>query len=71
MDLPVSGLDKKNPLVTVNQEEYEIASAGEVKGTVENVRFAWRPLETSHRLQDQIHQFTLFVSSPPHSLLNS
>ena len=55
---------KKNPLVTVNQEEYEIASAGEVKGTAENVRFAWRPLETSHRLQDQIHQFTLFVSSP-------
>lgn len=55
---------KKNPLATVNPEEYEIASAGEVKGAVENVRFAWRPLETSHRLQDQIHQFTLFVSSP-------
>lgn len=58
---------KKNPLVTVNAEEYEIASAGEVKGAVENVRFAWRPLETSHRLQDQIHQFTLFVSSPSFS----
>lgn len=58
---------KKNPLVTVNPEEYEIASAGEIKGAVENVRFAWRPLETSHRLQDQIHQFTLFVSSPSFS----
>ena len=30
----------------------------------ENVRFAWRPLETSHRLADQINQFTLFLSSP-------
>ena len=35
-----------------------------VAGIAENVRFAWRPLETSHRLQDQINQFTLFVESP-------
>lgn len=55
---------KKNPLVNINAEEYELASTGEVKGDTENVRFAWRPLETSHRLQDQIHQFTLFINSP-------
>lgn len=55
---------KKNPLTTVNKEEYELASTGEVKGNAENVRFAWRPLETSHRLQDQINQFTLFIKSP-------
>ena len=55
---------KKNPLVQVAAEEYELASTGEVKGIAKNVRFAWRPLETSHRLQDQINQFTLFISSP-------
>lgn len=55
---------KKNPLVQVNKEEYELASAGEVKGAVENVRFAWRPLEVSNRLQDQTLQFMLFINSP-------
>lgn len=55
---------KKNPLTPVDKEEYELASTGEVKGNAENVRFAWRPLETSHRLQDQINQFTLFINSP-------
>lgn len=55
---------KKNPLTPINQEEYELASAGEVKASAENVRFAWRPLETSHRLQDQINQFALFINSP-------
>lgn len=55
---------KKNPLTQVSKEEYELASTGEVKGNAENVRFAWRPLETSHRLQDQINQFTLFINSP-------
>lgn len=54
---------KKNPLTQVAKEEYELASTGEVKGNAENVRFAWRPLETSHRLQDQINQFTLFINS--------
>lgn len=33
-------------------------------GDAENDAFAWRPLEVSHRLQDQIHQFRLFLSSP-------
>ena len=51
-------------MVTVNKEEYELANASQAKDDAENARFAWRPLETSHRLQDQINQFTLFVNSP-------
>ncbi|MDL2211063.1 heparinase, partial [Bacteroides sp. OttesenSCG-928-M17] len=54
----------KNPLAKMNKQEYELVSAGEVKGAAENVRFAWRPLEVSHRLQDQTGQFLYFVSSP-------
>lgn len=30
----------------------------------ENEKFAWRPLEVSHRLEDQINQFILFIHSP-------
>lgn len=33
------------------------------KGDPENFRFAWRPLEVSHRLQDQCLQFQLCVDS--------
>lgn len=55
---------KKNPLVGVDKEEYEIVSSGEIKGAAENVRFAWRPLEVSNRLADQTGQFLLFLSSP-------
>ena len=33
-------------------------------GDDENKRFAWRPLEVSHRLQDQPIQFQLFIDSP-------
>ena len=33
-------------------------------GDEENKRFAWRPLEVSHRLQDQPQQFQLFIDSP-------
>ena len=55
---------EKNPLTEVEPEEYELVSAGEVKGDAENVRFAWRPLEVSNRLQDQTLQFLLFVNSP-------
>ena len=55
---------KKNPLTKMSKEHYELVSAGEVKGNAENVRFAWRPLEVSNRLQDQIGQFLLFLSSP-------
>lgn len=52
---------RKNPLMQM--EEYEYAGKDEVNEDVENVRFAWRPLETSCRLQDQINQFTLFIHS--------
>lgn len=55
---------KKNPLVPVTKEEFEQGSAGEVRATNENARFAWRPLEVSNRLQDQTRQFLLFVVSP-------
>ncbi len=53
----------KNPLTPMSKEEYELVSAGEVKGNAENVRFAWRPLEVSNRLQDQTNQFSLFLPS--------
>lgn len=55
---------KKNPLVLIDKTEYELTGTEEIKGEAENVRFAWRPLETAHRLEDQINQFTLFISSP-------
>lgn len=55
---------QKNPLLEIDTQEYEILSHSKTKGITENVRFAWRPLETSHRLADQINQFTLFLSSP-------
>lgn len=55
---------KKNPLAHIDKEEYEMTSKVEVKGNAENMRFAWRPLEASHRLQDQVNQFILFLYSP-------
>lgn len=51
---------EKNPLV---EKPGKGASQKEVEDW-ENVRFAWRPLEISHRLQDQTIQFLLFVQSP-------
>ncbi|NDV82120.1 heparin-sulfate lyase HepC [Bacteroides sp. 51] len=54
----------KNPLAKINKDEYEMLNADEVKGLVENVRFAWRPLEVSHRMQDQTNQFQYFIVSP-------
>ncbi len=54
----------KNPLSEVNKQQYELISSGEVKGEAENVRFAWRPLEVSNRLQDQTGQFLYFLPSP-------
>lgn len=53
----------KNPRLQIDKQEYELTSKEEMKATIENVRFAWRPLETSHRLQDQINQFGLFIGS--------
>ena len=54
---------KKNPLTQVKKEEFELVSAGEIRDNADNVRFAWRPLEVSNRLQDQTGQFLLFCAS--------
>lgn len=53
---------KKNPLVSQSKEKNKTISSGEEK-VLENVRFAWRPLEVSNRLQDQTDQFMYFLSS--------
>ena len=54
---------KKNPLVKINKDDYEMKGKA-AEGEAENARFAWRPLEVSHRLQDQTSQFQLFIISP-------
>lgn len=54
---------KKNPLVKINKDDYEMKGKA-AEGVAENARFAWRPLEVSHRLQDQTSQFQLFITSP-------
>ena len=51
-------------MVEVTSNQYEMKDNKKFSDDVENARFAWRPLEISHRLQDQISQFTLFVNSP-------
>ena len=55
---------RKNPLVKIDKEEYEISDESTIKADAENARFAWRPLEVSHRLEDQTLQFQLFICSP-------
>lgn len=55
---------RKNPYVKISKEEYEITTDSKLKADAENARFAWRPLEVSHRLQDQCLQFQLFIDSP-------
>ena len=55
---------KKNPLLKIDKKEYELVNDGKLKGDYENMRFAWRPLEVSNRLQDQTSQFVLFLPSP-------
>ncbi|MBR4851441.1 MAG: heparinase II/III family protein [Tidjanibacter sp.] len=55
---------RKNPLVKIDKEEYEISNESTIKADAENARFAWRPLEVSHRLEDQTLQFQLFICSP-------
>lgn len=55
---------RKNPLVVISKDEYEIVNNSELKEDAENARWAWRPLETSTRLQDQTQQFQLFITSP-------
>lgn len=55
---------KKNPLIEMDKKLYENVKDSRMKGELENVRFAWRPLEVSNRLQDQTSQFQLFLPSP-------
>ncbi len=55
---------RKNPYVRINKKEYEITADSQLKADAENARYAWRPLEVSHRLQDQCLQFQLFIDSP-------
>lgn len=51
---------KKNP-VKIDKKEYELKGDTQLKADAENVRFAWRPLEVSDRLQNQTTQFQLFL----------
>ena len=55
---------RKNPYIKISKAEYEISNDSQLKSDAENTRFAWRPLEVSHRLQDQPVQFQLFIDSP-------
>lgn len=55
---------RKNPLVEISKDEFEMKGDSKLKGDAENMRFAWRPLEISNRLQDQTTQFQLFLVSP-------
>ena len=55
---------RKNPYVKISKKEYELTEDTQLKADAENTRFAWRPLEVSHRLQDQPIQFQLFIDSP-------
>ena len=53
----------KNPLVDLDDAEFEITGNMSLSEAQENMRFAWRPLEVSHRVQDQVFQFQLFLNS--------
>lgn len=52
---------KKNPLLEIPKEEYEILDNSSLQDETENNRFAWRPLEVSERLQGQLIQYLLFL----------
>lgn len=52
---------KKNPLLEIPKEEYEILDNSSLQDETENNRFVWRPLEVSERLQGQLIQFLLFL----------
>lgn len=53
---------KKNPLIVTDNKNMENLSGKDAR-EIENMKFAWRPLEVSHRLQDQTDQFLYFLSS--------
>ena len=55
---------RKNPLVALDDKEFEITGNSALDSLQENMCYAWRPLEVSHRVQDQILQFQLFLDSP-------
>lgn len=59
---------RKNPYIDDKGLFADGAGEGSLRagleGDKENMRFAWRPLEVSHRLQDQPQQFQLFIGSP-------
>ena len=50
----------KNPLLKKGDS---FSSKEDEKQQLQNVRYAWRPLEVSHRIQDQPGQFLLFKDS--------
>ena len=50
---------EKNPLIDKKGKDL----SAEDKKIIENMRFSWRPLEVSHRLEDQTSQFLLFKES--------
>lgn len=52
---------EKNPFISKN---YNNDDPNENVDSIDNVRFAWRPLEVSHRVQDQAIMFLLFLNSP-------
>lgn len=54
---------EKNPLLKIKKSDYELPENRDKKSLIENVRFAWRPLEVSHRLQDQPGQLMYFIPS--------
>ena len=54
---------RKNPLLNLTAEECKNADE-KLKDDLENMRYAWRPLEVGGRLLDQPRQFLLFNSSP-------
>lgn len=54
----------KNPLDAPLMGDDNPMSSGELSAEADNVRFAWRPLEVSDRLVNQIAQFECFIDSP-------
>lgn len=55
---------KKNPLLDIKALQAGGASAETVAAERENLKFAWRPMEVSHRLQNQPMWFELIKQSP-------
>ncbi|GHV00484.1 heparinase [Bacteroidia bacterium] len=54
----------KNPLDTTLFRKHGKLLTAEQQALVENMSFAWRPLEVSHRLQEQLTIFAIMINSP-------